>query len=228
MKTAVTAVKPRGRPTKGEETRALILDAALRLASAEGFEALTIGVLADQTGMSKSGLFAHFGSKEDLQIATLNEAVRRFNDIAVLPALAVPRGLERLRALFDLWVEWTVRGNLSSCPMMTATIEFDDKPGPVRDEVLRHMRRSHEGMVKAVNLTVGTGEFAADTDSEQFAFELFGIISTCYRSRNLFNDPRANDRARLAFERLVRCALAPPVAGGPSAATVVRRPTSKQ
>ncbi len=201
-----------GRLSKGEETRAVILDAALVHASAEGFEALTIGVLADKIGMSKSGLFAHFGSKEDLQIATLEEAVRRFNDVAVIPALAEPRGLPRLRALFRLWVEWTARCNLDSCPMMTASIEFDDRPGPVRDAVLKHMRRSHDGMVKAVSLAIETGEFAADTDAEQFAFELFGIISTCYRARNLFHDPRANERAFQAFERLVNCALAPPAA----------------
>lgn len=208
----------RGRPTKGEETRANILDAALHHASAEGFEALTIGVLADKIGMSKSGLFAHFGSKEDLQIATLEEAARRFNEVAVIPALTEPRGLVRLRALFRLWVEWTARCNLDSCPMMTATIEFDDRPGPVREAVLKHMRRSHEGMVKAVSLAVETGEFSADTDAEQFAFELFGIISTCYRARNLFRDPLANERAHQAFERLVNCALAQPPERSRSAA----------
>ena len=114
-----------------------LLDAALHHASAEGFEALTIGVLADKIGMSKSGLFAHFGSKEDLQIATLDEAARRFNEVAVIPALSEPRGLVRLRALFNLWVEWTARCNLESCPMMTATIEFDDRPGPVREAASR-------------------------------------------------------------------------------------------
>ncbi len=205
--------KLRTRPTKGEETRAAILNAALRHASTEGFEALTIGTLAEKTGMSKSGLFAHFGSKEELQIATIDEAVRRFNEVAILPALSAPRGLKRLQALFDLWVGWTARSNLTSCPMMTATVEFDDKPGPVRDAVVDHMRRSQEGMIKAVQLTIDTGEFAAGTDAEQFAFELFGIISTCYRSRSLFHDPRANERARLAFDRLVGCALAPAAPG---------------
>jgi AcrR family transcriptional regulator len=220
------ATNSRIRPTKGEETRAAILNAALHHASAEGFEALTIGTLAEKTGMSKSGLFAHFGSKEELQIATIDEAVRRFNEVAILPALSAPRGLKRLQALFNLWLEWTARSNLASCPMMTATVEFDDKPGPVRDAVVDHMRRSQEGMIKAVQLAVETGEFAAGTDAEQFAFELFGIISTCYRSRSLFRDPRANERARQAFDRLVGCALAQPDARVTAAPARPRRRSS--
>ncbi|MBL8510047.1 MAG: TetR/AcrR family transcriptional regulator, partial [Betaproteobacteria bacterium] len=122
--------------SKGEETRATILKAALRHASAHGFEALTIGGLAEQTGLSKSGLFAHFGSKEELQIATLDEAVRRFNEAALLPALSAPRGLRRLTAIFNNWLTWDSISDLPGCPLMTAMMEFDDKPGPVRDAVV--------------------------------------------------------------------------------------------
>lgn len=198
------------RPRKGEETRAAILKAALRHASTEGFAALTIGMLAEKTGMSKSGLFAHFGSKEELQLATLDEGVRRFNEAAILPALSAPRGLRRLLALFDHWLDWTGRAELAGCPMMTAMIEFDDKPGPLRDAVVEHMRRSQEGLVRAVRMAVETGEFAADTDPEQFAFELFGIIAASYRARNLFRDIDAHQRAKSAFDRLVRSCLANP------------------
>ena len=190
------------RATKGEETRAAILKAALKHASKEGFEAITIGSLAETTGMSKSGLFAHFGSKEELQIATLDEAIRRFNEVTTLPALAEPRGLRRLNAMCDNWLLWTARCDLSGCPMMTAITEFDDKPGAVRDALLRHMQRMQESLVKSIQMTIDTGEFAADCDPEQMAFEFFGILASCYRSRNLFHDSQANSRARKAFDRL--------------------------
>ena len=106
--------------SKGEETRAGILDVAVRMAATDGFAALTIGVLAERTGLSKSGLFAHFGSKEDLQIATLDEATRRYNEVAFMPALRAPRGLKRLEALAKNWLLWTERSGLKACPMMAA------------------------------------------------------------------------------------------------------------
>jgi AcrR family transcriptional regulator len=189
--------------SKGEETRAAILDVAIHLAAEQGFGALTIGVLAEKAGMSKSGLFAHFGSKEDLQLATLDEATRRYNEVAFLPALKAPRGLKRLQALTENWLLWTERSQLKACPMMSALGEFDDKPGVMRDAVFAQMHRMHEEITRAVQMTIDTGEFSPDTDPEQFAFEMFGIVATCYRSRNLFGDPKANDRARRAFARLV-------------------------
>ncbi len=199
--------------SKGEETRAAILKAALKHASVAGFEGLTIGTLATETGMSKSGLFAHFGSKEELQIATLDEGVRRFSESTVLPALSAPRGLKRLQAMCDNWLTWTARNDLTGCPMMTASQEFDNKPGPVRDAVVEHMRRLHQSLVKSVQMAIDNGEFAASTDAEQVAFELFGIISSCYRSRNLFQDSHADQRARRAFERLINSCLAASAAG---------------
>jgi len=205
------------RPSKGEETRSAILKAALRHASTEGFEAITIGSLAEKTGMSKSGLFAHFGSKEELQIATLDEAVRRFTELTTLPALSMPRGLRRLNAMCDNWLIWTTRCGLAGCPMMTAITEFDDKPGPVRDALLEHMQRMHASLVKSVQMTIDTGEFAADTDPEQIAFEFFGIIASCYRSRNLFRDDQANLRARKAFDRLFASAMDHRLSSSPQA-----------
>ncbi|MEP7157563.1 MAG: TetR/AcrR family transcriptional regulator [Betaproteobacteria bacterium] len=193
--------------SKGEETRTAILKAAVEHASIEGFDGITIGSLAEKTGMSKSGLFAHFGSKEDLQIATLDEAIRRFNEVAFIPALAAPRGLKRLTAMCDNWVMWTTRCDLTGCPVMTAIIEFDDKPGAVRDAVLMHMQRMNDSLIKAVKMTMETGEFAADTDPEQIAFEVFGILASCYRSRNLFRHDDANARATKAFQRLFASSL---------------------
>lgn len=196
------------RVSKGEETRSAILRAALKQASTEGFEAITIGSLAEKTGMSKSGLFAHFGSKEELQIATLDEAIRRFNEVTTLPALLVPRGLKRLTTMCDNWIMWTTRCDLAGCPMMTAITEFDDKPGAVRDVLLQHMQRMQDSLVKSIQMTIDTGEFAVNTDPEQMAFELFGILASCYRARNLFRDNQANARAKKAFDRLFASALA--------------------
>ena len=198
------------RASKGEETRTAILKAALKHASTEGFEGITIGTLAEKTGMSKSGLFAHFGSKEELQIATLDEALRRFNEVAFRPALSAPRGLQRLTAMCDNWITWTTRCELTGCPMMTAITEFDDKPGAVRDAVVRHIQRMQDSLVKSVRMTMDTGEFSPDTDPEQFAFEVFGILASCYRSRNLFRDEQANIRAKKAFDRLFGSAMANP------------------
>jgi AcrR family transcriptional regulator len=191
------------RLSKGEETRAAILDAALKHAATHGYEALTIGVLADKLGMSKSGLFAHFGSKEDLQIATLDEAARRYNVVAFIPALAAPRGLKRLRALFGLWLEWAERSELAACPIMAASAEYSSRPGPMRDAVEQHMKRLHLEIMKAVEMAVTSGELKPETEADQVAFEAFGIIASCYQSRNLFQDPRATARAMSAFERLI-------------------------
>lgn len=200
---------PQIKLSKGEDTRALILEAAVQHAGVNGFDALTIGGLAEQTGLSKSGLFAHFGSKEELQIATLDEAVRRYNEVVFMPALKAPRGLQRLSAIFDNWLQWLERGGLKACPMIAANTEFDDRPGPMRDAVARHMQRLHHEIMRSVQMAIDAGEFATNTDPEQFAFELFGIISSGYRSRNLFRDPKANLRARKAFDRLTLSSALP-------------------
>jgi AcrR family transcriptional regulator len=208
--------------SKGEETRAVILEAAVQHAGVHGFDALTIGLLAEQTGLSKSGLFAHFGSKEELQMATLDEAVRRYNEVAFIPALKAPRGLRRLSVVFDNWLQWIERSGLKACPMIAANTEFDDRPGPMRDAVVEHMQRMHDQIMRGVQMAIDTGEFAADTDPEQFAFELFGIISSCYRSRNLFEDAKANERARKAFDRLTSSNLAQKNSGSSVARSTIK------
>src|SRR4051812_48675018 len=129
------------RSTKGEETRAQILAAAVEQASATGFESLTIGALAERTGMSKSGLFAHFGSRLDLQIAALDEAARRFTEQVFLPALKAPRGVKRLKALFENWITWPQRARLpGGCPIDAAGREYDHQPGAMRDAVCERQR----------------------------------------------------------------------------------------
>ncbi len=202
--TAPEAIK-----SKGEITRAIILQAALQQASVSGFESLTIGTLAEQTGLSKSGLFAHFGSKEDLQLAALDESVARFNRLAFIPALSAPRGLPRMRALIENWLTWTEKAELATCPLMAASAEFDRRDGAVRDAVERHLRRLNIECMKMIDMAKQTGDFAEDIDTEQFAFELFGIVASCNQARNLFRDKLATQRAQIAFERLVASACNP-------------------
>jgi AcrR family transcriptional regulator len=196
--------------SKGEETRAAILDLAVQQSATLGFDALTIGSLATQTGMSKSGLFAHFGSKEELQLATLDEVVRRFTETAYIPSLAAPIGEQRLSLLFENWLLWTQRSGLRACPMMTAMGEFDDQPGPMRDAVIAQMRRLDREIAANVQTAIESGEFSGAIPPEQFVFELFGIIAASYRSRGLYHDPDLGIRAMSAFRRLIDDARSQP------------------
>src|SRR6266540_3709004 len=126
--------------SKGDETRRSILDQALRLASTQGLGQVTIGLLADAAGLSKSGLFAHFKSKEQLQLAVLREASDRFVGAVIAPALREPRGEPRLRALFENWLRWETKAFPGGCPFQAAADELDDQPGPVRDYLVETQR----------------------------------------------------------------------------------------
>lgn len=209
--------------SKGEETRAQILDAAVQQASEAGFESLTIGTLAERTGLSKSGLFAHFGSRTDLQIAALDESARRFTEAVFLPALKAPRGLRRLRALFGNWIVWPERAKLrGSCPMQAASAEYDDQPGAMREAVVERQRHLAGELAKAVQMAVDSGELRADTDPRQFVFEMFGIVLAYYHTQRLLGDSGASARALAGFERLVEAHLAP-AAKSPSRPAAPRR-----
>ena len=192
-------------PTKGEETRAQILEAAVVQASTAGFESLTIGTLAEKIGMSKSGLFAHFGSKEELQIAALDEAARRFTEQVFMPALKAPRGLKRVRALFDHWISWPQRASLpGGCPVDQATREYQHQPGAMREAALQRQKQLDRELSKAVQMAIDTGELKKGTDPRQFGFDMMGIILVFFRAELLLGSAEASQRARLAFDQLVR------------------------
>ena len=194
---------------KGEQTRAAILDAALAQASEGGFESLTIGSLAERVGLSKSGLFAHFGSREELQIAAIEAAAARFTETVFVPALTAPRGVLRLRALFERWLDWTRRTGLAhGCPMQAAAVEFDDRPGPVRDAVSDHFSRLERELGRAVGLAIEQGHLRRDLDVGQFVFDMTGIILAYYHSARLLDRAQAEARARGAFDRLLAAASA--------------------
>ena len=190
--------------TKGEQTRVAILDEALRVASKLGLEGLTIGGLAEATGMSKSGLFAHFGSREDLQLAVLEHAAQRYGETVLMPVLRIERGLPRLRAMFEHWLDWTLASGLpGGCIMIAAAAEYDDRPGPIRDAVIANQHRGNAVTRKAVRLAIEEGHLKPDTDPEQITFELLGIVLASHNHRRLLGDKEARKRALKAFEELI-------------------------
>jgi AcrR family transcriptional regulator len=190
--------------TKGERTRAAILDAALRIVSKSGLDGLTIGTLADATGMSKSGLFAHFGSREELLLAVLAHGQAQFTEVVFQPAMAKPRGIARLKAMFINWLDWTESAELpGGCPMIGGATEFDDKPGPVRDMLAGGQRTWIETLKRSVRQAIEEGELAADTDPEQIAFEMFGIALVVHHHRRLLGYPKARARALAALDKLI-------------------------
>ncbi len=192
------------KPTKGEQTRAAILDEALAIASRLGLEGLTIGSLADATGMSKSGLFAHFGSREELQLAVLEHAAQRYGEQVLMPALKIERGLPRLQAIFERWLDWSIASGLpGGCIMISAANEYDDRPGPIRDAVIANQRRGGALCQKAVRLAVEEEHLKPDTDPEQIAFELLGIVLASHNHRRLLGDRETRKRALTAFDELI-------------------------
>ena len=191
-------------PTKGEQTRTAILDEALDIASKLGLEGLTIGSLADATGMSKSGLFAHFGSREELQLAVLEHAAQLYGEKVFVPVLKIERGLPRLRALFERWLDWTIESGLpGGCIMISTAIEYDDRPGPIRDAAIENQHRGNAITQKAVRLAIEEGHLMPGTEPEQISFEMLGIVLASHNHRRLLGDKEARKRALKAFDQLI-------------------------
>jgi len=195
----------RERRRKGELTREAILDRAVDLASVTGLEGLSIGTLAQETGLSKSGLFAHFGSKERLQVEILDAAAERFLDTVVRPARQAPHGEARIRALFDNWLAWaSVQNVRGGCLFVAACFEFDDRPGPVQEHIVYLQRGWLDILARAVNKAVAAGDFRPGTDARQFAHDLYAIALGYHHAKRLLREPDAEARARSAFEALLR------------------------
>lgn len=193
---------------KGEATRGAILDEAVEVASRIGLEGLTVGGLAEAAEMSKSGLFAHFRSKEELQLRTLARARDRFIDVVVRPALQVERGLPRVRAVMDRWLLWAEQLS-GGCIFVAAATELDDRPGALRDALVREERDWLELLANVAATAVAEGHFRRDVDPVQFAFEMHGVMLALHHASRLLEDPQAHGRARVALDRLVDSALAP-------------------
>jgi AcrR family transcriptional regulator len=186
---------------KGSATRDAILDRAYEIARFSGIEGLSLGPLATAVGMSKSGVFAHFGSREDLQLAVLESAAARFGEYVLLPALREPRGLPRLRAIMRNWFEW---GHLEAggCVLVASVNEFDDRPGPLRERVLQNEQRWRTELQRAAQLAIDCGHLLPG-DTDQYAFELYAIPLAMLHESGLFGYARARRHGDAALDRWI-------------------------
>ena len=189
---------------KGPQTRDRILDTAFRLAARDGLEGLSLSALAAEIGLSKSGLFAHFTSKEELQLEMLRVASERFMEEVMAPAFKQPRGLPRLRALFEGWRRWATDPSLpGGCIFVAAAAELDDRDGPVRAFVVSQQRELLQAIARTARICVEEGHFRRDLDVEQLAFEVLAIYLAFHHAHRLLRDPRADQRARRSCARLL-------------------------
>lgn len=199
---------------KGEETRQAILARAFELAKTVGLAGLSIGRLAEDTGLSKSGLFAHFGSKEALEVAVVEEATRQFVQQVVTPALRQPRGEPRVRALFDRWLHWGA--SPGGCFFVGGAAELDDRPGAPRVALVQACKDWLDTIATAVRISINERHFRADLDPEQFAFEVYAVMLGFHAYHKFLRAPESFTRAHTALERLLGDARAP---GGSPATT---------
>ncbi len=188
---------------KGQQTKAVIIDAALRLASQIGLEGLSIGAVAEVTGMSKSGVFAHFGSREELQISVIREYHDRFESSVFYTALQKGRGLPRLQALFDNWMVQTSAEIDSGCIYISGAVEFDDRSGPVRDALASSVATWQTALRRAVELAQDLGQLSQEADAHQIAFEIHGLILALHYEARFLRNPSATQRARQGFQHIL-------------------------
>jgi AcrR family transcriptional regulator len=203
---------------KGQQTKAAIVDAALGLATQIGLEGLSIGALAEVMRMSKSGVFAHFGSREELQISVIREYFARFEEEVFYPALKEPKGLPRVQALFGNWMKRVAVELQSGCIFISGAVEFDDRPGPVRDALATSVQTWLAAMYRAVVLAKEAGHLRADADERQIAFEIHGLILALHYEARFLKTPGSIDRTLRAFQSILARygsdaagALAPPI-----------------
>lgn len=197
------AARGSAKGSKGEATRAAIVEAALTLAAHKGLEGLSIGAVAELTGMSKSGVFAHFGSRDELQISVVRAYHERFRHEVFDPAVREPRGLPRLRSLFERWLRRVSHEMESGCLYISGAVEFDDQPGPVRDAIEAMVRAWQEALERAIQQAVALGHLRTDTEVPQLLYEMHGLILALHHDTRFLRAAGAPDRARKGFNRLI-------------------------
>ena len=188
---------------KGQQTKAAIVDAALGLATHIGLEGLSMGALADATGMSKSGVFAHFGSREELQISVIHEYHHRFEQEVFYPALEAERGVARLRAMFANWMQRSSAEIDSGCIYISGAIEFHERTGPVRDALARSVMAWHAALKRSIEQGKERGELRADVDPDQMLFEIHGLILALHYQARFLQTPGSIARALQGFDNTV-------------------------
>jgi len=188
--------------TKGEDTKHIVLEAGLDMASQLGLECVTIGNLAKATNLSKSGLFAHFQSKENLQIEILNHAARLFSEGVIVPALKTKAGIPRIRALVDNWIQWSSELT-GGCIFVSASTDFSDRPGKVRDLLLYQQKQWIDCLRRIAQSAVQAGDFKPNIDFDQFAFDLYSLLLGFHLYYKLLDDAESKKHQETALVRLL-------------------------
>ncbi|MFC5472920.1 TetR/AcrR family transcriptional regulator [Paraherbaspirillum soli] len=188
---------------KGELTRAAILDVAIELASRDGLEGLTIGLLAEKMNMSKSGVFAHFGSREDLQIEVVKLYHRQFEQEVFYPSVKEARGLPRLEGMFARWIKQVTIEIASGCIYISGAVEYDDRPGEIRDQLVTMVRTWQQALHRCALQAIETGHLRADTDADQLVYEMYGLILGLHHDARFLKKAGSVERAQKGFERLI-------------------------
>ena len=189
--------------SKGLETKEKILNVATQMVREGGLDCLTIGEVAKNAGLSKSGVFAHFASRDDLLIELIQFSAQDFRVQVFEQALLAKAGVARIRALSDLWVQW-VDDKSGGCPFLSATFEFDDRPGPVRDSIVRVQKQATDIWEKAASLAIREKEFKPNIDSSQFAYEVFGNLLIYHLYKRLLNNSRSLIHYKNNFESILK------------------------
>lgn len=187
---------------KGKDTKITIIETGLEMASQLGLECVTIGNLSKEMEMSKSGLFAHFQSKENLQIDILNYAAEDFRQYVILPALKIKRGIARIRYLVERWIEWGEKLT-GGCIFVSAGMEYSDRPGKVREALLKQQEEWIDSLSKIAQSAIKAGDFREDIDCGQFAFDLYSLLLGFHYYYKLLNDNKTKQRQQVAFEKLL-------------------------
>ncbi len=188
--------------TKGSDTRNSILASGLEMASQYGLEDVTIGNLAKTMDMSKSGIFGHFQSKENLQLMIVNYAVQHFTDTVILPSLKVERGIPRIKAMIDNWVNWG-NGLSGGCIFVSASIEFSDRPGVVQEALLGYQNAWLDSLAKLAESAIKAGDFRPNIDVNQFAFELYSLILGFHYYHRVMRDAHTKQKQEKALDKLI-------------------------
>ncbi|WP_433176052.1 TetR/AcrR family transcriptional regulator [Actinoallomurus sp. CA-150999] len=196
-------MSPRKSAVETAATRTRIIECALTLASAEGLEGVTIGRLATELGMSKAGVIGHFGTKEALQLATLDAATEKFRDRVPARVAGAEPGADRLARALGEWIDYMADDGHGGCFLTSVATEFDGRPGPVRDAVLTALSRWSDYVAAELRTAVDAGGLPADTDVDQLVFELGGVALAAGQAIQLHRDPAAPTRARRAVDRLL-------------------------
>lgn len=198
------AERPSGRAMlKGQQTKQAIVQAAVSMSTQVGLEGLSIGHLAERMHMSKSGVFAHFGSREELQISVIREYFASFEQEVFYPALEAPQGLPRVRALFDNWMKRVAVEIESGCIFISGAVEFDDRPGPVREALANSVQTWLQALYRAVVLAKQCGHLTPDADEQQVAFEIHALILALHYEARFLKNPGSLARANRGFDDIL-------------------------